>query len=247
MKALTTAALLIGLAAPAAAFDLTAMSDAERQAFRDEVRAYLLDNPEVLMEAIGVLEQRQAEAQSGNDKALIQANAEAIFEDGHSWIGGNPDGDVTVVEFLDYQCGYCKKAFPEVAQLLESDGDIRLIVKEFPILGEASVMASRFAIAVKQVAGDDAYGEIHDALMEFRGEISEESLTTLAESQGLDATAIMAEMESEAVSQVIAENRALAQRLQINGTPGFVIGDQMLRGYVPLEGMQQVVSEARAG
>ena len=246
MNHLATAALLIGLAAPVAALDLNAMNDAERQAFRDEVRSYLLDNPEVLMEAIGVLEKRQAEAQVDGDQALIQANAEALFNDGYSFVGGNPDGDVTMVEFLDYQCGYCKKAHPEVNELIKGDGNIRYIVKEFPILGDASVLASRFAIAVHQVAGDEAYLTVHDDLMEFRGEISEASLTTLATSQGLDASAVMAAMESDKVTEVIAQNRALAQRMQINGTPGFVIGDQMLRGYVPLDGMQQAVAQVRS-
>ena len=245
MNRLATTALLVCLAAPAAAFDLSSMTDAERQTFRDEVRAYLLDNPEVLMEAIGVLEQRQAEAQASSDQELVKANAEALFNDGYSHIAGNPDGDVTMVEFLDYQCGYCKKAFPEVNQLLESDGDIRLIIKEFPILGDPSVMASRFAIAVKQLEGDEAYQQAHDRLMEFRGQISKESLSKLATSMDLDADPIMARMDSDEVSEVIAQNHALAQRLQINGTPGFVIGDQMLRGYVPLDGMQEVVAQVR--
>ena len=245
MNRLATAALLACLAAPVAAFDLSSMTDAERQTFRDEVRAYLLDHPEVLMEAIGVLEQRQAEAQAGTDQELVKANADALFNDGYSHIAGNPDGDVTVVEFLDYQCGYCKKAFPEVNQLLESDGDIRLIIKEFPILGEASVLAARFAIAVQQVEGEQAYSAIHDSLMEFRGEISVESLATLASSSDLDADAIMARMDSDEVSDVIAQNHALAQRLQINGTPGFVLGGEMIRGYVPLEGMQEVVAQVR--
>jgi len=245
MNRLATAVLLMSLAIPAGATDLSSLTDAERQAFRDEVRTYLLDNPEVLMEAIGVLEKRQAEAQVGNDQALIQANADALFDDGYSFVGGNPEGDVTVVEFLDYQCGYCKKAHPEVTQLIEGDGNIRYIVKEFPILGDASVLASRFAISVKQVAGDDAYEQIHNELMTFRGQISTASLENLAESQNLDAAAIMAQMDSDAVSDVIAKNHALAQRMQVNGTPGFVIGDQMLRGYVPLDGMQQVVAQVR--
>ncbi len=183
MNRLATAVLLMSLAIPAGATDLSSLTDAERQAFRDEVRAYLLDNPEVLMEAIGVLEKRQAEAQVGNDQALIQANADALFDDGYSFVGGNPEGDVTVVEFLDYQCGYCKKAHPEVTQLIEGDGNIRYIVKEFPILGDASVLASRFAISVKQVAGDDAYEQIHNELMTFRGQISTASLENLAESR----------------------------------------------------------------
>lgn len=245
MNRLATAALLACLAAPATAFDMSAMTDAERQTFREEVRAYLLENPEVLMEAIGVLEQRQAQEQAGSDAELVRANADALFNDGYSQVTGNPDGDVTMVEFLDYQCGYCKQAFPEVNQLLESDGDIRLIIKEFPILGEGSTLAARFAISVKQVAGDEAYQKVHDQLMEFRGQFTEDSLSTLASSMDLDVEAIMARMDSDEVTEVIAQNHALAQRLQINGTPGFVIGEQLLRGYVPLDGMQEVVAQVR--
>jgi len=245
MKRLATALLAISLAGPVTAFELSAMSDDERAAFRDEVRAYLLENPEVLMEAIGVLEKRQADAQISNDQMLIQENAEALFNDGYSFVGGNLDGDVTLVEFLDYQCGYCKKAHPEVSELISGDGNIRFIVKEFPILGDASVLASRFAISVKQAAGDEAYRKIHDELMTFRGQISEESLRNLATSMQLDADTILSTMNSDAVSDVIAQNHALAQRMQINGTPGFVIENQMLRGYVPLDEMQQVVAQVR--
>jgi protein-disulfide isomerase len=233
------------IATPATAFDISAMSDAERNAFRAEVRAYLLENPEVLLEAINVLEERQAAGKAADDAALIAANADALFDDGWSWVGGNPEGDVTVVEFLDYRCGYCKRAFPDVKELLQSDGNIRFIVKEFPILGEQSVLASRFAIATKNVAGDAAYGQVHDALMAFRGEISEDSLKALAAHLGLDADAIFAEMSNPEIERIIAENRRLAQRLQINGTPSFVFGDQMLRGYAPLEHMRALVEELR--
>ena len=142
---------------PSAALDLDAMTDGERAAFRAEVRAYLLDNPEVLMEAIRVLETRDQQAQVAADVALAQANADALFNDGYSYVGGNPDGDITLVEFMDYRCGYCRQAFAEVEQLLELDGNIRFIVKEFPILGEQSMLAAQFAIATQQVAGDDAY------------------------------------------------------------------------------------------
>ncbi len=163
MKTLTLAAAFAALiASPLAAFDMDAMTDAERDAFRAEIRAYLLDNPEVLMEAIAVLEERQASQQAQGDIDLVSVNAEAIFNDGYSWVGGNPDGDITVVEFMDYRCGYCKKAHPEVTELLGTDGNIRFIVKEFPILGDQSVLAARFAIAVKKVMGDDAYGRAHD-------------------------------------------------------------------------------------
>jgi len=232
-------------ALPAQALDLEDMSQPERDAFRAEIRSYLLDNPEVIMEAVAVLEQRQAEAQAQNDIELVNANSEAIFNDGHSWIGGNPDGDITLVEFMDYKCGYCKRAFPEVNDLLEFDGNIKLIVKELPILGEQSVLASRFAIATLQTLGDEAYEQIHDALMVFSGDITQTALNRMAEGFGLDAAAIEAQMDSDAVNTVIAENRALAQRLNISGTPSFVMNDQMLRGYLPLDEMQRVAAEIR--
>jgi len=242
LGALFTAATL---AMPAQAFDLQDMSAAERDAFRAEIRTYLLENPEVIMEAVAVLEKRQAEEQARGDSDLVKANAGALFDDGHSWVGGNPEGDITLVEFMDYRCGYCKRAFPEVESLIETDGNIRLIVKEFPILGEQSVLASRFAIATLNVAGDEGYKQVHDALMTFRGDITEPALARLAEGFGLDADAIAAEMGSEAVTEVINKNRALGQRLNITGTPSFVMEDQMLRGYVPLDAMQQIVADIR--
>ena len=242
---LTLAALALA-ATPALGLEIDNMTEAERAAFRAEVRAYLMDNPEVLMEAIGVLEQRQAEAEAQADGQLVAQNRAALFEDGHSWVGGNPEGDITIVEFLDYRCGYCKRAHPEVADLIESDGEIRYIIKEFPILGDQSVLASRFALAVQTVAGDAAYKTVSDALMAQRADVTEASLTELANTLGLDTDAIMAKMSSDAVDGVLQSNRMLAQRMQITGTPTFVFEDQMVRGYAPLDAMQQIVEEVRA-
>ena len=183
-RLLLVAALLV--ASPATA-DLANMTEDERAAFREEVRAYLLENPELLMEAIGILEQRQAEAQVAADVDLVAQHADAIFKDGVSWVGGNPEGDVTMVEFLDYRCGYCRRAHPEITDLVETDGGIRYIVKEFPILGEQSVLASRFAIAVRNVAGAEVYEQVHDALMTLRADVTEPALRGVAEDMGLDA------------------------------------------------------------
>lgn len=241
------AALSLGLMASSAfATDLSALSQAEREAFRAEVRAYLLENPEVLMEAIAVLEDRQASQQTVADVALVIENAEALFNDGYSWVGGNPEGDITIVEFTDYRCGYCRKAHDEVAELINSDGNIRFIVKEFPILGEASDLSSRFAIATKLVEGADAYKKAHDALIKFRGNVSVESLAKLGDKMGFDTDEVMAVMLSAQVDDEINANRALAQRMQISGTPTFVVKETLLRGYVPLEGMRQVVAQSRA-
>ena len=230
----------------AGALDLDAMSAAEREAFGAAVREYLLENPEVLMEAIGILEDRQAQEQVASDTALVAAHAGAIFDDGHSFVGGNPEGDVTIVEFIDYRCGYCRRAHPEMAELVSSDGNIRKIVKEFPILGAESVEASRFAIAVLQSEGPEAYEAIGDRLMGHRGAFSRKALARLADSEGLDAVEIISRMDSDEVTDVIRGNRQLGQVLAITGTPTFVFGDQMLRGYLPLDGMRAVVADLRS-
>ncbi len=240
-----TLALGLLIATQSAALELDAMTDSERAAFRAEIRSYLLENPEVLMEAIGVLEQREQTAKVDNDVDLARNFADQLFNDGYSYVGGNPDGDITIVEFMDYRCGFCKKAFPEVAALIAGDGNIRYIVKEFPILGEASTLASQFAIAVKIVAGDEAYKDVHDTLMEFRGDVTKNNLDRLAESLDLDVAAITVEMGGREVAQIINDTRLLGQAMQITGTPTFVVQDQMLRGYVPFAQMEQIVAAVR--
>ena len=243
----TASALALTVAGPATAeTDLTSMTDAERAAFGAEVRAYLLENPEVIMEAVAALEQRQAADAANTDRSLVETYSNAIFNDGHSWVGGNPDGDITLVEFLDYRCGYCRKASAEVEQLLESDGNIKFIVKEFPILGEESVISSRFAMSVRTVAGDDAYKAAHDALITYKGSYAEPALRRLAEGLGVDADAVIAGMNAPEIDQILQANRELANTLQISGTPTFVMDDTMLRGYVPLAQMQAIAGDIRA-
>ena len=243
---LAATALALGFALPAQAFDLSNLTEDERAALRDEVRAYLLENPEVIMEAVQVLESRQQEQAAKDEVAQVQANHDAIFNDANSWVGGNPDGDVTVVEFLDYRCGYCRKAYEEIETLVKTDGNIRFIVKEFPILGEESLISSKFAIATRMVAGDEAYKRAHDALISLRGDATAETLGALADELGLDRAAILAKMETPEVAAIIDANHQLGTALQISGTPTFVVHDTMVRGYVPLDGMRDIVSTARS-
>ncbi len=240
---------LVGLSlitGPVQALDLNDMSDAEKAEFGTQVREYLLQNPEVILEAINILEQRNAAAEAVADQELVAANAEDLFNDGYSWVGGNPDGDITLVEFMDYRCGYCRRAVPEVDALLAEDGNIRLIIKEFPILGEASMISSRFAVATKHVAGADAYKQVHDALLEFTGEPNEVTLRRISDGLGLETDDIIAAMDSDAVSKEIAQTRELAQRMRISGTPSFVLGTELLRGYLPADQMQQIADGVRA-
>ncbi|MEM1352464.1 MAG: DsbA family protein [Pseudomonadota bacterium] len=243
---LASLALIVGLATPAAALDLGAMSEEERALFREEVRSYLMENPEIIIEAVNALEQRQAAEQAAADIDLVSQNADELFDDGFSYVGGNPDGDITLVEFLDYRCGFCKRAFTEVEGLLETDGNIRFVVKEFPILGEQSLLASRFAIATKMVEGDENYKALHDALLSFNGDITMPALRRLAGTFNLDADAIEARMDDPEITANLQATRALAERLRISGTPTFVLGDEMLRGFLPADQMQQMVDEKRS-
>jgi len=232
-------------AAPVAAFDMTALTEPERAAFQAEVRAYLLANPEVLIEAIAVLEERQAQESIANDAYLAQTHAAEINDDGYSWVGGNPDGDITLVEFMDYRCSFCRRAFAEIEELIATDGNIRFVVKEFPILGEQSLLSAQFAIAIHQLHGDAAYKLAHDALVVMDSDATPDTLARLAETLGLDPLPILDRMVGPEVATVIARNAELANLLQISGTPTFVVGDQMLRGYVPLPQLEQIVAQAR--
>lgn len=242
-------ALVAGLmvAAPAAAEPV--FSDEERQALRAEIRAFLLEHPEVLFEAVAEHERRTAAAQAETDQALVRINADDIFADGHSWVGGNPDGDLTLVKFVDYRCGFCRRAFGPVKEFLETDGNIRFVVKEFPILGPQSEIASRLAIAVLGLGGDAAYAEVYERLLALEGDLDEATIAALAADLGLDPAAVMARMASDEVTAILIENRALAQRLQIGGTPTFVLGGpeeaKVIRGFVPAEGLHQAAAALR--
>ena len=234
------------LASPALAFDIENMTEAERAAFNQAVRDYLVANPDVLVESYATLQRQEEAAQADREKAVLAENHDAIFNDPNSWVGGNPEGDVTVVEFIDYRCGYCRKAWEEVDDLVTSDGNIRFVLKEFPILGEQSVLSSRFAIAVRMLHGDDAYRQTHDALLTLRADATPETLARLAGDLGLDPAPIAAKMDSDEVTAIIAENHRIANALEINGTPTFVVNGKVVHGYVPLEGMKQIVAEERA-
>jgi protein-disulfide isomerase len=230
---------------PASAFEIDAMSDAERDIFRAEIRDYLIENPEVLMEAIAVLEERRAQEAAMAEDSMLDDNREAIFNDGFSYVGGNPDGDVTIVEFMDYRCGFCKRAFPIVEEFLATDGNVRFILKEYPILGEQSTLASRYAIATKMVSGDDTYKAVHDALMTWSGQITEASLGRIARGTGVDHEAVLAKMNDDDVTEIINRNRALAASLQIQGTPSYIMGEHFVRGFVELEQMRAIIDSIR--
>lgn len=223
-----------------------AMDPEERAILRSEIRRYLLDHPEVIMEAIEALETRRRAVEAEAEADLVARLAAELTDDGYSFVAGNPEGDVTVVEFIDYQCGFCKRAHPETRALLEADPGVRLVVKEFPILGPASRTAAEAALAAIDQEGGRLYPAFNDALMAHEGRLSDDAVWEIAEDVGLDVRRLKRDAKSDAVQGMIERTYALARALRIEGTPTFVIGDRVVRGYVPLERMREAVAEARS-
>ena len=242
---LLSVAMAFMLSLPAISFDATSMTLSERNAFREEIRQYLIEHPEIIVEAMDILREREATAATVADAELVKEMSDEIFQDTRSWIGGNPDGGLSLVEFIDYRCGYCRRFTTVINDLLEFDSDIRFVVKEFPILGEQSVNASRFAIATLQIAGDKAYKNVHDALYTFTGEINETTLRRFSDTMGLDTDKIIAHMNTPEVNSVIKANHELANELGINGTPAIILEESIVRGFIELEDLLYLVEIAR--
>ncbi len=211
----------------------------------DAIRGYILSNPEVIREAMVLLEQKRVLEEARADEDRVTELSDAIYNDGFSHVGGNPNGSVTIVEFQDYRCGYCKRAHGELKDLVDVDGDIRLIVKEFPILGEDSLLTSQLAIAAKISGGDAAYAGLHDLLMTYGGPINDGALTKLAERVDLDLSALREVAKGDEVARRIAATHQLGRELDISGTPTFIVGGKMVRGYIPQAEMQKMVDLAR--
>lgn len=214
------------LAAPASAGEF---SPPQRNEIGQIVREYLLANPEVLRDAMEELERRQAAVAEAKAADAIRKNAAEIFRSEHDLVLGNPKGSVTMVEFLDYNCGYCMRSYPEVQQLIADHKDLRLVVKEFPVLGPGSEIAARAALAARR---QGKYDELHRALMERKGGKNETVVMAAAAAAGLDVEKLKADMADPAIAAIIARNYQLAEMLAINGTPAFVIAEKIEHGAV---------------
>ncbi|MEK9969390.1 MAG: DsbA family protein [Ferrovibrio sp.] len=217
----------------------------QKAALQQLVREVLVTNPEILLEAMNALEAKQQAEAGQASKAAIVANRKAIFDDGVSYVAGNPQGDVTIVEFFDYRCGYCKQVQPSLLTLLKEDKKVRVVLKELPVLGPESVIAARAAVASLEQGKGAKYYDFHNAMMEFRGQISEAEVMRIAGKAGLDTAKLKTDMASPKVEQVLRANLALADALGIQGTPGFVIGDRLIPGAVSLDTLRQLVKEVR--
>jgi len=227
------------------AMDINNLTDADRKVLQKEIRRYILENPDIIFEAADIVRKREAALEVQEDEELIQSNFNEIFYDNYSYVGGNPDGDITIVEFVDYKCGYCRKAAEIVRELIAKDGNIRFVIKEFPILGEASLVSSKFAIAVKNIGGPEKYKVVHEILLALAAEPTEIYLRRIAKELELNPEELFEAMQSDLVTQEIDQTGELAQKLQISGTPTFILGDQFLRGFVPLEILSKAIQAER--
>ena len=227
------------------AMDINNLTNADRKVLQKEIRRYILENPDIIFEAADIVRKREAALEVQEDEELIQSNFHEIFYDNYSYVGGNPDGDITIVEFVDYKCGYCRRAAELVRELMAKDDNIRFVVKEFPILGEASLVSSKFAIAVKNIGGPEKYKVAHDILLALTAEPTEIYLRRIAKELELNPEELFEAMQSDLVAQEIDQTGELAQKLQISGTPTFILGDQFLRGFVPLEILSKAIHSER--
>ena len=217
----------------------------EREDIEKIVRDYLLANPEILNEMIAELQAREQKTASEKAQTGIAENKDALFNDGFSYVAGNPNGDVTLVEFFDYRCGYCKKARPEVLALIEADKNVKLIIKELPILSKVSEEAARAAIAA-QNQGGDFYWKFHQAMLSA-DDLDSDAIYDIAGGLGLDVERLKKDMQDPAVEEKIKKTHELAEKLGVDGTPAFIVGDQLVPGYMSQDELKDLVAAHRGG
>ncbi len=220
-------------------------NEADRAEIGDIIKDYILKNPEVLRDALVELDRREAEAQSRAREEAVSSAAETLFNSKRQVELGNPQGDVTLVEFFDYNCGYCKRAMADVLRLLEEDKNLRVVLKEFPVLGEGSVEAASVAIAVNEIA-PEKYMEFHKELLGGRGQANEARALDTVEKIGLDRQAIVTAMNASGeVRSTIEEVYSIANRLGLTGTPSFVVGNEVVMGAVGYEALKVKIASVR--
>lgn len=253
-KLLTAGALATAFISPAVLAADAAMTDAQKKDIQKVIHDYLVSNPEVLLEASQALQQRQQQTMQEQAKSAIQEQAANIFNDKFT-IAGNPKGNVTLVEFFDYQCIHCKKMSAVIADLIAKNNNLRVIYKEFPIFGKSSDMASKIAIAA---AMQGKYAAMHQALLKADKRLTDESVMEIAKSAGVDMAKLKTDMESKEVAEILDANRFLAEKLHLMGTPAFIVASTpggefkagsetfFIPGAATLETLQEMIKKAAA-
>ncbi|RUW60707.1 DsbA family protein [Mesorhizobium sp. M7A.F.Ca.US.008.03.1.1] len=241
LLAAMTGWLLVGLQGalrPAVAADETSQDQLDQR-----IHDYILAHPEVIMEALQKLDAQQRETEAAAGKATLAARGDDLFRDKKSPVGGNAEGNVTMVEFFDYNCPYCSQVMPVMEQAVADDPQLKIVYKEFPILGPDSVFAAKAALAAER---QGKYAAFHKALFSTRTRVTESVVLRVAAETGLDVTRMKTDMQQADIQGLIDRNIELAQALRITGTPGFVVGEQIFPGATDLATMKKLIEQARA-
>ncbi|MCC6890800.1 MAG: DsbA family protein [Hyphomicrobiales bacterium] len=246
------AAALVAVAAALPALDLARaqlFSPEQRGEIEKIIRDYMLRNPELLQEVIQEMERRQAQAEAEKHRVTIKENSQAIFNSKRQVVIGNPEGDITLVEFFDYNCGFCRKALADKIELMKRDPQLKIVLKEFPVLGEGSTQAAQVAVAVRMQdkTGGRKYFEFHQKLFASRGQIDRTRALAVVRDIGFDVARAERDMNSQEVRLTLEEGFKLAEALGINGTPSYVVGEQVVVGAVGVEKLREAINTARCG
>ena len=233
--------LVIGASGLRAEHDATTPA---QEVLEETIHNYLLAHPDVIIEVLDILRAEQATSEAEQTRETLAAQQAVIFNDPNSPVGGNPEGDVTIVEFFDYFCGYCKRVMPDLLAAMDDDKGIRFVYKEYPILGPDSVVAARIALAAHRQS-PEKYPDLHVAMMTSRARLNEANALSLAREFGFDIERLRDDMDSPEVDRILTANNALAEQLGIRGTPAFVIGNQVVPGAIDLETLRRLIAEAR--
>jgi protein-disulfide isomerase len=230
--------------APGRVAESSPMSAPDQTALGKSIHDYLVNNPEVLVEAMQQLERKQDSERDTMAQKGIEEHQKELTSDPGSPVSGNPNGDVTIVEFSDYQCPYCKRSYPAVKSVVAADGKVKLVHKDLPILGEASRIAALAALASRNQHKHEAFDS---ALMEFNGKLDRDRIMDIAASVGIDVAQLQKDMDDPKLKEIIDRNMALATALGVRGTPAFVVGKQFVPGAVDADTLKQLIEEARKG
>lgn len=234
--------LVIFLALLPAAAGAAGFNPEQRQEIEGIIKDYLTKNPELLLDVLQAAEDKAKSQSQEKAAAALVARRQEVFDDRNTPVGGNPHGDVAIVEFFDYRCPYCKQVEPSLEALLTQDPQLRFVYKEFPVLGPVSKTAARAALAAR---GQGKYFAFHRAMMAVKGEFGESAVWEVAKSVGLDVDRLKRDMKAPEIDRDLKANFELAQALDIRGTPGFVIGDEIVPGAISLDSLKQLIDAAR--
>ena len=238
--------LFLAIAAAPAPTNAQAFSEPQKKEIETLIGDYLRARPEVILDSIRVMQEREQATQLQRQRDGLVSRRGEIENDPASPVVGNPQGDITVVEFFDYRCGYCKAVLPTVLRLLKDDPKIRYVMKDLPILSPESRIAAKLTLAVWK-SEPKRYFDLHSRLMEARGDLTENRIYDIAKAVGVDVVRAKREMNTAEIEEMLMANMNLAQALGISGTPGFVIGNHLVPGAIDYDALKELVSQVRRG